>query len=90
MSIESVRSLLDDAGFSPVDAGVVELEVSWPDAASVAAGVLGTPFGPLVRSLPPDLRRRFEAALEQRYAPEDPSAPVRRRTAPVIARATAT
>jgi hypothetical protein len=63
--------------------------VSWPDAASVAADVLGTPFGPLVRSLAPDLRRRFEAAHEKRYTPEEPGAPVRRRTAAVVARATA-
>ncbi len=86
MSVESVRSLVEDAGFSPVDAGVVQLEVSWPDAASVVAGVLGTPYGPLVHSLPPDLRRRFEAALEKRYTPEEPGARVRRRTAAVIAR----
>jgi SAM-dependent methyltransferase len=88
MSLKAVRSLLEDAGFSPVDARVVQLEVSWPDAASVVAGAPGTPYGPLIRALSPDLRRRFEAALEKRYTPEEPSARVRRHTAAVIARAT--
>lgn len=85
MSLETVRSLLEEAGFSGIEAGVVALEVSWPDAGSAAAGVLGTPFGPLVHALPPDLRNRFEAQLEKRFAPDTPGAPVRRRTAAVIA-----
>jgi len=89
MSVELVRSLLQEAGFSGIEASVVELQVSWPDAASAAAGVLGTPFGPLVHALSPDLRNRFEAELGARFAPEDPGAPVRRRTVAVIARATA-
>jgi SAM-dependent methyltransferase len=89
MRLERVRALLEDAGFSPIDASVIELEVSWPEPASAAAGVLGTPYGPVVHTLPPDQRRRFEAALEQRFAPEEPGAPVRRRMAAVIARATA-
>jgi SAM-dependent methyltransferase len=89
MSVETIRSLLQEAGFSAVDAGVVELEVSWPDTASVVAGALGTPFGPLVHARSPDLRQQFEAELEKRFAPEGIGAPVRRRTAAVIARATA-
>ena len=89
MGLEMVRSLLHEAGFSPVDAEVVELQVSWPDAAAAAAGVLGTPFGPLVHALSLDQRNRFEAALDKRFAPEQPGAAVRRQTAAVIARATA-
>jgi SAM-dependent methyltransferase len=89
MSLETLRSLLDAAGFSPVHAGVVELQVGWPDAASAAAGVLGTPFGPLVHALSPDQRTRFDAALQRRFAPPEPGAPVRRQTVAVIARATA-
>lgn len=88
MDLETVRSLFTEAGFSLVDAKVVELDVSWPDTATAVAGVLGTPFGPLVRSLAPDQRSRFEAALEKRFAPETPNAPVRRKTVAVIARAT--
>ncbi|MFZ0381345.1 MAG: hypothetical protein WCD11_24885 [Solirubrobacteraceae bacterium] len=38
---------------------------------SVVAGALGTPFGPLVHALSPDLRQQFEAELEKRFAPED-------------------
>lgn len=89
MGVRAVRSLLDAADFSPVNVAVHELQVGWPDAASAAAGVLGTPFGPLVHALPPDQRTRFDAALQRRFAPSEPGAPVRRQTAAVIARATA-
>ena len=88
MDLETVRSLLLDAGFSSVEAMVVELQISWPDAASAAAGVLGTPFGPLVQALSEDQRKGFEAELEKRFAPAEPGAPVSRQTAAVIARAT--
>jgi SAM-dependent methyltransferase len=88
MDVETVRSLLLEGGFSSVDALVVELQISWPDAASAAAGVLGTPFGPLVRALPEGQRKGFEAELEKRFAPDEPGAPVSRQTASVIARAT--
>jgi ubiquinone/menaquinone biosynthesis C-methylase UbiE len=89
MGLDTVRALLEEAGFASVDARVVELQVSWPDARSAAASVLGTPFGPLVHALPPAHRKRFEDQLDRRFAPEDPGAPVRRRTFSVIARATA-
>jgi SAM-dependent methyltransferase len=89
MDLEAVRSLLEEAGFSPVDASVVKLQVSWPDTATAVAGVLGTPFGPVVHALSPGQRNRFDAALEKRFVPEAPSALVRRQTAAVIARATA-
>ena len=88
MAVDVVRSLLEEAGFSHVDAEVVELEVSFPDAGAAAAGVLGTPFGPLVNALALDQRKRFETQLEKRFAPEVPAAPVRRQTAAVVARAT--
>ena len=88
MDLETVRSLLLDAAFSSVEAMVVELQISWPDAASAAAGVLGTPFGPLVHALSDDQRKGFEAGLEKRFAPAEPGAPVSRQTAAVIARAT--
>ncbi len=87
MGVNMVRSLFTEAGFSVVGAEVVELEVSWPDAGSAAAGVLGTPFGPLVHALPPDQRNRFDTELGKRFAPDAPGAPVRRQTAAVIARA---
>jgi ubiquinone/menaquinone biosynthesis C-methylase UbiE len=87
MDIDTVRSLFEEAGFSSVEARIAELELSWPDAAAAAAGVFGTPFGPLVHALTPDQRGRFEAALEQRFAPQEPGAPVRRMTAAVVIRA---
>jgi SAM-dependent methyltransferase len=89
MGLESIRFLLEQAGFTDVEAQVVELELSWPDAALAAAGVMGTPFGPVVRALPDDRRSRYEATLAERFAPEEPGAPVRRRTAAVLARAVA-
>ena len=89
MDLEVVGSLLQGAGFSAVDVSVVTLNVSWPDAATAAAGVLGTPFGPVTHALSPDQRSRFDAALVKRFAPEQPGAPVRRQTAAVIARAVA-
>ncbi|MGH7174304.1 MAG: class I SAM-dependent methyltransferase, partial [Gemmataceae bacterium] len=89
MDLDTVRSLFEEAGFSSVRASVLELPVSWPDAATAAAGVFGTPFGPLVHALSPDQRSRFDAALEKRFAPEEPGTPVRRQTAAVVVRATA-
>ena len=89
MVLQSVRALFEEAGFSPVDASVVSVQVSWPDAVSAAAGVLGTPFGPLVHALSNDQRNRFEAALQERFAPPKPGVPVCRQTSAVIVRATA-
>ena len=89
MALETVRSLFAEAGFSPVDARVVELQVTWPDAAPAVAGVLGTPFGPLVHALSADQRSRFYGALEERFAPREPGGPVHRQTAAVVVRATA-
>jgi ubiquinone/menaquinone biosynthesis C-methylase UbiE len=88
MGVDVVRSLLVEAGFSHVDAEVVELEVSFPDAGTAAAAVAGTPFGPLVHALAPDQRKRFETQLTKRFAPEEPGAPVLCQTAAVVARAT--
>jgi ubiquinone/menaquinone biosynthesis C-methylase UbiE len=88
MAPDAVRSLLDRAGFSHVEIAVVELEVSWRDDATAAAGALGTPFGPLINALSADRRSRLQAALLARFAPEEPGGPVRRQTAAVLATAT--
>ena len=89
MDLDTVRLLFEDAGFSAVHASVVTLQVSWPDAATAAGGVLGTPFGPVVHGLSPNQRNRFDAALQKRFLPDEPGAVVRRQTAAVIARASA-
>lgn len=89
MPLETIQSLLEAGGFSSIDARVVTLQVSWPDAESAVAGVLGTPFGPLVRRLSTEQRARFDAALAERFAATEPDAPIQRTTAAVIARATA-
>jgi ubiquinone/menaquinone biosynthesis C-methylase UbiE len=89
MSVDALRALLAGAGFANVEAAVEELEVSWPDAAAAAACVLATPYTPSLGGLTPERRAAYDAAVLERFAPEHPSAPVQRRTASVIARATA-
>jgi ubiquinone/menaquinone biosynthesis C-methylase UbiE len=83
-----VQGLLEDAGFARVEVSIVEHTIAWPDAESAAAGILGTPFGPLVDALAPDHRAGFELELARRFAPTSPGAPVERTTSAVIARAT--
>jgi ubiquinone/menaquinone biosynthesis C-methylase UbiE len=89
MSLESVRSLAEAAGFDSVTASVVELEVAWPDAATAAAGVLGTPFVGALRELSAEQRERYDAAVLSRFTVEATGGPVRRESAAVIVRATA-
>jgi SAM-dependent methyltransferase len=86
MGDDELRTLLQDAGFAPIEVSTAELGVVWPDAASAVAGILGTPFGSLVEALPADRRRRLDAELRRRF--ESPGA-VRRTTTAVIARAVA-
>jgi len=89
MSADTLRSLFTEAGFAAVEVEVVQLEVSFPDTGSAAAGALGTPFGPMIDALAADQRDHFEAALRRRFAPEQPGGAVRRQTAAVVVRATA-
>lgn len=95
MSPESVHALVTGAGFTDVDIRVAELEVSWPDAATAAAGVLGTPYAATLQTLSGEQRARYDAAVLRRFAVGTGDAAggsdgrVRRRTAAVIARATA-
>jgi ubiquinone/menaquinone biosynthesis C-methylase UbiE len=89
MSLDAVGSLVDAAGFGSVTASVVELEVAWPDAATAAAGVLGTPFAAALRELTAEQRERYDAAVIARFLGSGATgAPVRRQTAAVIASAT--
>jgi ubiquinone/menaquinone biosynthesis C-methylase UbiE len=88
MELESVRSLVEAAGFGSVTLSVVELEVAWPDAATAAAGVLGTPFVGALRELSAEQRERYDAAVLSRFTVGPTGGPVRRRTAAVIASAT--
>jgi ubiquinone/menaquinone biosynthesis C-methylase UbiE len=89
MGADDVRALLEAADFASVEVSTVELAIVWPDADSAAGGILGTPFGPLVDSLPGDSRAALHADLLQRFAPESPGVAIRRMTTSVIARATA-
>jgi ubiquinone/menaquinone biosynthesis C-methylase UbiE len=89
MSVEAVRSLVEAAGFGSVTGGVVELEVAWPDAATAAAGVLGTPFVGALRELSAEQRERYDAAVLSRFTVGATGGPVRRQTAVVVVRASA-
>jgi ubiquinone/menaquinone biosynthesis C-methylase UbiE len=90
MSLPAVRGLLEGAGFTAVAASVVELEVSWPDAATAAVGVLGTPYAASRAALPPEQRERYDAAVLSRFAgPDGTVGPVTLPSAAVIAQAIA-
>jgi ubiquinone/menaquinone biosynthesis C-methylase UbiE len=90
MGLESVMCLVEGAGFKVLEARVAELEVSWPDAATAAAGVHGTPYVASLNALSADQRERYETAALARFAgPGATGGPVRRQTAAVILRATA-
>jgi ubiquinone/menaquinone biosynthesis C-methylase UbiE len=89
MGADETGALFEDAGFGAVEVSTVELTISFADADSAAAGILGTPFGPVVAALPPDRREAVDSDLTRRFAGPSPGAPVRRATAAVIVRATA-
>jgi len=85
---EELTTLLSDAGFIEIELSVVEHTIVWPDAETKAAGILGTPYGPLVARLPQDRREALELDLLARAA-AGRGEPGRRTTAAVLARAKA-
>jgi ubiquinone/menaquinone biosynthesis C-methylase UbiE len=90
MGLESVMSLVEGAGFIELHARVAELEVSWPDAATAAAGVYGTPYVAPLNALSAEQRERYDTAVLARFAgPGATGGPVRRQTAAVVVRAIA-
>ncbi len=90
MPPDEIEALLADAGFASVTVSVDEHTITWPDAETAAAGILGTPFGPLVVSLPPERRAELDRDLTRRLAAGAPATePLRQRMVAVIARATA-
>jgi ubiquinone/menaquinone biosynthesis C-methylase UbiE len=88
MTAEEVEDVLNAGGGTSLEVRTMEREVLWPDAASAALGILGTPFAPLLDQLPQDRRDAIETDLVRRFAPSTPGGPVRRTTVAVIARAT--
>lgn len=89
MAEGNVRMVLEGAGFASVDIRTIEHEVVWPDAESASLGILGTPFAPLLDQLPLERRDALEAGLLHRFSPSASGGAVRRTTAAVVARATA-
>ncbi len=88
MTAEEVEDVLKAGGGTSLEVRTIEREVLWPDAASAALGIFGTPFAPLLDQLPQDRRDAIETDLVRRFAPSTPGGPVGRTTIAVIARAT--
>lgn len=88
MSDGACRELFENAGFAAVEVSVVEQTVVFPDPASAAGGILGTPFGPVIAALPGDQGEALQADLLRRFHPESPGAPISRTTGAVVVRAT--
>ncbi len=88
MSPDEVEALLTGAGFRSVEISIIEQTIVWPDSESAAAGILGTPFGPIVEGLPTDRREALDRELGRRFA-APATEPVRRSTAAVVARGVA-
>ena len=88
MGTDEVEALLAGAGFTSVEVSRVEHTIVWPDSESAAAGILGTPFGPVVQNLPTERRDALDAELRRRFGATG-TGPVRRSTAAVLARAIA-
>ena len=84
MSENDVTDVFSRAGFSKIKVYTEQLEVSWPDAETVAAGLFGTPFGTVVTELEPFLRQHIVQTITVRF---DGDRPVRRITKSILARA---
>ncbi len=93
MRADDLEAMLVGAGFSSVVVSVLEHTIVWPDAEALTAGILGTPFGPLVAGLAPQPRAALDRDVARRAAgaaaPGAADWPVRQRTVAVLARATA-
>ncbi len=88
MNEPDLTQLLADAGFSAIKAQTVDLHASSPDRQTLASGILGTPFGPTVSTLPDTTREAFMDDLAARISPSD-ERPVTRATTSLIATALA-
>jgi SAM-dependent methyltransferase len=60
-----LTGLLGD--FADVSVREESLRLDWPSVEDAVGGILGTPYGPVLASLPPDARERAEAALRERF-----------------------
>ncbi len=88
MDERQVRGLFETEEYAEVEVSSFEQIVTWPSAEAAAAGILGTPFAPLVSAFEPTAGAAFEAALIERFAGADGLGPVSRTTVAIIARAT--
>ncbi|MGH2872080.1 MAG: class I SAM-dependent methyltransferase, partial [Solirubrobacteraceae bacterium] len=88
LGADEVGALLRRTGFGSVEVTILDHGVTWPDAGSAAAGILGTPFAPLLDQLSSERRRALEAELVRRFAPSSPGANVRRVNSAVVVQAT--
>jgi ubiquinone/menaquinone biosynthesis C-methylase UbiE len=86
---DELRTLFEDAGFASIDISSVERTIELESPESAIAGILGTPFGPIVDAMSPDRRRELDEQLARRFSPPGDGEPLRRATTAVIARAIA-
>jgi SAM-dependent methyltransferase len=63
LSVAELRDLLQAAGWHDVRVQTVELDATWPDTETATAALLGTPYGPLVSTLPADTQQQLRARL---------------------------
>jgi len=84
MSEEDVQDIFEKVGFSEIYVNTEELEVSWPDATTVASGLAGTPFGAAAAKL--GLLKEVSSEIAKRFSDK---VPVSQMTKSVVARAVA-
>jgi SAM-dependent methyltransferase len=63
LNVADLADLLQAAAFSNVGVQTVELDATWPAAEAATSTLLGTPFGPLVSTLPADAQQQLRARL---------------------------
>jgi ubiquinone/menaquinone biosynthesis C-methylase UbiE len=85
LTAQEMSGLLERGGFGDVTLETVTVDATWPNADAATTTLLGTPYAPLIRSLPADGQVAARAELARRLdAPVD--GPVTVRTVSHIAR----
>jgi SAM-dependent methyltransferase len=66
IAASDLHTLLTTAGFGDIRIETVELDCIWHPASEAVAAIAGTPYGPLVASLPAEHRERVLGTLRDR------------------------
>ncbi|MFZ1081517.1 MAG: methyltransferase domain-containing protein [Candidatus Kryptoniota bacterium] len=86
MSESDVMGVFEKAGFSEIDVCTEQIEISWPDAGTAAAGISGTPFGAVISRLEASFQQDVVEEIAKRFGSNKP---VTRISKSVLARAVA-